>query len=66
MLLTEDSKVQKPVNLLGDGGGPTVVRQLHVFVPIPGRTAMADLSIATENLAEWDDYVAILGQAPGR
>ncbi|MGA5560628.1 hypothetical protein ACPCUV_05505 [Streptomyces platensis] len=62
VLLTEDTKVERPVNLLSDGGGPTVVRQLHVFVPIPGRTAMADFSIATENIAEWDDYVAILGQ----
>lgn len=62
VLLTEDSKVERPVNLLGDGGGPTVVRQLHVFVPVPGRLAMADFSIATENIAEWDDYVAILGQ----
>ncbi|WP_171163684.1 hypothetical protein [Streptomyces sp. I05A-00742] len=62
VLLTEDSKVERPVNLLSDGGGPTVVRQLHVFVPIPGRLAMADFSIATENLAEWDDYVDILGQ----
>ncbi len=35
---------------------------MHVFVPIPGRLAMADFSIATENTAEWDDYVAILGQ----
>ncbi|WEB41719.1 hypothetical protein MOV08_22230 [Streptomyces yunnanensis] len=62
VLLTEDSKVERPVNLLSDGGGPTVVRQLHVFVPVPGRLAMADFSIATENLAEWDDYVAILGE----
>ncbi|CAM5321960.1 hypothetical protein [Streptomyces abikoensis] len=62
VLLTEDSRVERPVNLLGDGGGPTVVRQLHVFVPVPGRLAMADFSIATENLAEWDDYVDILGQ----
>ncbi|MEV4441170.1 hypothetical protein AB0K09_19545 [Streptomyces sp. NPDC049577] len=62
VLLTEDSKVERPVNLLGRGGGPTVVRQLHVFVPIPGRLAMADFSIATENIAEWDDYVDLLGQ----
>ncbi|MFF8447649.1 hypothetical protein ACF06Q_08110 [Streptomyces leeuwenhoekii] len=62
VLLTEDSRVERPVNLLGDGGGPTVVRQLHVFVPIPERLAMADFSIATENIAEWDDYVDILGQ----
>ncbi|MFJ9615314.1 hypothetical protein [Streptomyces noursei] len=62
VLLTEDSKVERPVNLLGDGGDPTIVRQLHVFVPIPERTAMADFSIATENLAEWDDYVDLLGQ----
>ncbi|WP_405843076.1 hypothetical protein OG528_31670 [Streptomyces platensis] len=62
VLLTEDSKVERPVNLLSDGGGPTIVRQLHVFVPVPDRLAMADFSIATENLAEWDDYVDILGQ----
>ncbi|MFF1788401.1 hypothetical protein ACFVX9_18315 [Kitasatospora sp. NPDC058243] len=62
VLLTEERKVERPVNLLGDGGGPTVVRQLHVFVPIPGRLAMADFAIATENLAEWDSCVEILAE----
>jgi hypothetical protein len=60
LLLTQDSKVEKPANLLVDDDQPTVVRQLHVFVPIPGRLAMADFSIATENLAEWDHCVDIL------
>ncbi|PSJ30530.1 hypothetical protein B7P34_00455 [Streptosporangium nondiastaticum] len=36
------------------------VRQLHVFVPIPGRTAMADFSISTENIPDWEHYVEIL------
>ncbi|MFH8346384.1 hypothetical protein [Streptomyces sp. NPDC018045] len=62
VLLTEESKVPRPVNLLNAGGGPTVVRQLHVFVPVPGRLAMADFAIATENIAEWDDCVEIIGQ----
>ncbi|MEU6171095.1 hypothetical protein ABZ832_04135 [Streptantibioticus parmotrematis] len=62
VLLTEERKVEKPVNLLTEGGGPTVVRQLHVFVPIPGRLAMADFAIATENLAEWDSCVEILAE----
>ncbi|GLW04733.1 hypothetical protein Slala05_83630 [Streptomyces lavendulae subsp. lavendulae] len=62
VLMTEERKVERPVNLLGDGGAPTVVRQLHVFVPIPGRLAMADFSIATENLAEWDSCVEILAE----
>ncbi|MDC2961320.1 hypothetical protein PO587_43540 [Streptomyces gilvifuscus] len=60
VLLTEEREVERPVNLLSDGGGPTVVRQLHVFVPIPGRLAMADFAIATENLLEWDSCVEIL------
>ncbi|GGV02570.1 hypothetical protein GCM10010211_82410 [Streptomyces albospinus] len=60
VLLTQDSKVEDPVNLLANGGQPTVVRQLHVFVPIPGRLAMADFSLSTENIAEWDHYVDIL------
>ncbi|GGX47450.1 RICIN domain-containing protein [Streptomyces noursei] len=60
VLLTQDSKVEDPVNLLANGGQPTVVRQLHVFVPVPGRLAMADFSISTENIAEWDHYVDIL------
>ncbi|MEU8781348.1 hypothetical protein [Streptomyces sp. NPDC048637] len=60
VLLTQDSKVEKPVNLLVNDDQPTVVRQLHVFVPIPGRLAMADFSIASENLAEWDHCVDIL------
>ncbi|WP_039638450.1 hypothetical protein [Streptomyces sp. 769] len=60
VLLTQESKVEEPVNLLANGGPPTVVRQLHVFVPIPGRLAMADFSLSTENIAEWDHYVEIL------
>ncbi|MGW1376949.1 RICIN domain-containing protein [Streptomyces sp. NPDC002446] len=60
VLLTQDTKVEKPVNLLANDDQPTVVRQLHVFVPIPGRLAMADFSIATENLADWDHCVDIL------
>ncbi|MFJ2405809.1 hypothetical protein ACIOUE_31390 [Streptomyces xanthochromogenes] len=62
VLHTEETKVPRPVNLLDNDDSPSVVRQMHVFVPIPGRLAMADFSIATENTAEWDDYVAILGQ----
>ncbi|MFB6718356.1 hypothetical protein ACFCZY_41345 [Streptomyces sp. NPDC056237] len=62
VLVTEERKVERPVNLLGDGGGPTVVRQLHVFVPIPGRLAMADFAIATEDLAEWEACVEILAE----
>ncbi|MFF0890057.1 hypothetical protein [Streptomyces sp. NPDC003456] len=62
VLLTEERKVENPVNLLSNGGGPTVVRQLHVFVPIPGRLAMADFAIATENLPEWDACVEILAE----
>ncbi|MFF7233369.1 hypothetical protein BX264_4149 [Streptomyces sp. 2333.5] len=62
VLLTEESKVPQPVNLLNAGGGPTIVRQLHVFVPIPGRLAMADFAIATENIAEWENCAEILGQ----
>ncbi|MEV5381059.1 hypothetical protein AB0L26_34630 [Streptomyces nondiastaticus] len=58
--LTQDSKIEKPANLLANDDQPTVVRQLHVFVPIPGRLAMADFSIATENLADWDHCVDIL------
>ncbi|MHC0430936.1 hypothetical protein ACX6XY_12200 [Streptomyces sp. O3] len=60
VLLTQESKVDKPVGLLQTGERPTVVRQLHVFVPVPGRLAMADFSIATENVDEWDHYVDIL------
>ncbi|CAN3983279.1 hypothetical protein [Kitasatospora purpeofusca] len=62
VVLTEERKVERPVNLLGDGGAPTVVRQLHVFLPIPGRLAMADFAIATENLPEWDSCVEILAE----
>ncbi|MFB6878516.1 hypothetical protein [Streptomyces sp. NPDC056323] len=62
VLLTEERKVEKPVNLLTDGGGPTVVRQLHTFVPIPGRLAMADFAIATENLDHWNSCVEILAE----
>ncbi|MBH1935226.1 hypothetical protein I5Q34_13230 [Streptomyces sp. AV19] len=60
VLCTEETKVGGTVNLLGAGGGDTVVRQLHVFVPIPGRTAMADFSVSTENTADWEHYVEIL------
>ncbi|MEU9334403.1 hypothetical protein AB0D49_14765 [Streptomyces sp. NPDC048290] len=60
VLLTQDSSVDKPVNLLVSDDQPSVVRQLHAFVPIPGRLAMADFSIATENIAEWDHCVDIL------
>ncbi|MFH9819799.1 hypothetical protein [Streptomyces sp. NPDC017230] len=60
--VTEDRKVDRPVNLLTDGGGPTIVRQMHTFVPIPGRLAMADFAIATENLAEWEPCVEILAE----
>ncbi|MFE9558328.1 RICIN domain-containing protein [Streptomyces sp. NPDC006703] len=60
VLLTQDSKVDKPANLLVNDDQPTVVRQLHVFVPVPGRLAMADFCIATENLADWDHCVDIL------
>ncbi|MFJ8473527.1 hypothetical protein [Kitasatospora sp. NPDC094011] len=62
VLLTEERKVEKPVNLLVDDDSPTVVRQLHVFVPIPGRLAMADFAIATENLAHWDSCVEVLAE----
>ncbi|MFJ9079399.1 hypothetical protein ACIRO3_29775 [Streptomyces sp. NPDC102278] len=62
VLLTEERKVEKPVNLLNDGGGPTIVRQLHTFVPIPGRLAMADFAIATENLDHWESCVEILAE----
>ncbi|MFE7540960.1 hypothetical protein [Streptomyces platensis] len=59
VLLTEDTGVGQAANLL-DVAEATKVRQLHAFVPIPGRTAMADFSISTENTADWDDYVDIL------
>ncbi|MFJ8165531.1 hypothetical protein ACIRBY_32090 [Streptomyces sp. NPDC096136] len=62
VLLTEERKVERPVNLLAEGGGPTIVRQLHAFVPIPGRLAMADFAIATENLDHWDSCVEILAE----
>ncbi|MFJ2745692.1 hypothetical protein ACIO3O_39235 [Streptomyces sp. NPDC087440] len=61
VVLTEETKVERPVNLLADDTSPTFVRQMHIFVPVPGRTAMADFSIATENIAAWDDYVDIIG-----
>ncbi|MEU5902591.1 hypothetical protein [Streptomyces venezuelae] len=62
VLVTEETKVEQPVNLLVDDSAPTRVRQLHVFVPIPGRYAMADFCIATENVDEWDDCVQILAR----
>ncbi|MGW8358421.1 hypothetical protein [Streptomyces wedmorensis] len=62
VLLTEERKAEKPVNLLDEGGGPTIVRQLHTFVPIPGRLAMADFAIATENLEHWGSCVEILAE----
>ncbi|WP_156892936.1 hypothetical protein [Actinokineospora enzanensis] len=61
VVLTEEAKVDRPVNLLVDGGGPTRVRQMHVFVPIPDRYAMADFAVATENIPQWDECVDIVG-----
>ncbi|GAA2992233.1 hypothetical protein LV75_006491 [Actinokineospora diospyrosa] len=61
VVLTEEAKVEKPVNLLADGGGPTLVRQMHVFVPIPDRCAMADFAVATENVPQWEECVDIVG-----
>ncbi|MFJ1787291.1 hypothetical protein ACIOML_23670 [Streptomyces anulatus] len=60
VLVTEEVEVPQAVNLLDDGAGPSTVRQLHVFVPITGRTAMADFSISTESLDNWDACVTIL------
>ncbi|MGW1373536.1 hypothetical protein ACWD6P_04555 [Streptomyces sp. NPDC002446] len=61
VVVTQDTKVPKPVNLLEDDPKPTTVRQLHIFVPVPGRLAMADFSIATENIDEWDDCLELIG-----
>ncbi|GAA3135871.1 hypothetical protein GCM10010521_22450 [Streptomyces rameus] len=52
VLLTEERKVERPVNLLGEGGDTTVVRQLHVFVPIRSRLVTADFAIATQQTAD--------------
>jgi hypothetical protein len=60
VLITEEVKVTQAVNLLDESSGSSLVRQLHVFVPIPGRTAMADFSISTESLGNWDNCVNIL------
>ncbi|GAA3276833.1 hypothetical protein [Streptomyces lavendulae] len=62
VMLTEDSQVGKPENLLTDGGKPTRVRQLHVFVPVAGSRVMADFCIATENLEAWGDAVDTLSE----
>ena len=62
VMMTEERKVPKPANLLDDAEAATVVRQLHVFVPIPGRLAMADFAIATENLTDWSSCVEILAE----
>ncbi|MFK0202628.1 hypothetical protein [Streptomyces lavendulae] len=59
VLFTEDTTIETAVNLVESGGGSTV-RQLHVLVPLPGRTAVADFSIATESIPDWDDVVSIL------
>jgi hypothetical protein len=62
VLVTEERRVEKPVNLCVNDTGPTVVRQLHAFVPVPGRLAMADFAIATEDTAHWDACVRILAE----
>lgn len=54
-------RVPKPVNLPEDDPEPTTVRQLHIFVPVPGRLAMADFSLATENIDEWDNCLELIG-----
>ncbi|MEV7418610.1 hypothetical protein [Streptomyces sp. NPDC089919] len=61
VVITQDTKVSSPANLLENDMKPTVVRQAHVFVPIPGRLAMADFSLATENIEEWEDCLELLG-----
>ncbi|MGA5560632.1 hypothetical protein ACPCUV_05525 [Streptomyces platensis] len=61
VVVTQDTEVPRPVNLLEDDPEPTTVRQLHIFVPVPGRLAMADFSLATENIDEWDDCLELIG-----
>ncbi|SEE30014.1 hypothetical protein [Streptomyces sp. 2314.4] len=61
VVVTQDTKVPRPVNLLENDSEPTTVRQLHIFVPVPGRLAMADFSIATENIDEWEDCLELIG-----
>lgn len=61
VVVTQDTEVPRPVNLLEDDPRPTTVRQLHIFVPIPGRLAMADFSLATENIDEWGDCLELIG-----
>ncbi|MCX5376607.1 hypothetical protein [Streptomyces sp. NBC_00091] len=61
VVVTQDTKVPSPVNLLENDTRPTVVRQLHIFVPVPGRLAMADFSLATENIDEWEDCLELIG-----
>lgn len=58
VLVTEEVGLDTAVNLLESGGGSTV-RQLHALVPIPDRTALADFSISTECLADWDQVVGL-------
>ncbi|MEE1821646.1 hypothetical protein PUR61_05475 [Streptomyces sp. BE20] len=63
VLVTEEVELPQPVNLIEDTAdkpAPSRVRQLHVFVPITGRTAMADFSISTQSLENWDACVTIL------
>lgn len=60
VLIADECEVPKSVTLLGKGREPTTVCQCHVIVPIPGRTALADFSISTDDIEEWDDYVEIL------
>ncbi|WP_405843081.1 hypothetical protein OG528_31685 [Streptomyces platensis] len=61
VVVTQDTEVPRPVNLLEDDPEPTTVRQLHIFVPVPNHLAMADFSLATENIDEWDDCLEFIG-----
>lgn len=61
VVVTQDAEVPRPVNLLEDDPEPTTVRQLHIFVPVPNHLAMADFSLATENIDEWDDCLEFIG-----
>ena len=58
VLVTEEVGLDTAVNLL-ESGGRSTVRQLHALVPIPNRTALADFSISTECLADWDQVVGL-------
>jgi hypothetical protein len=64
VLVTEEVSLGTAVNLVESSGG-SIVRQLHVLVPIPGRTAVADFSIATESIADWEQVVGILASICG-